>query len=332
MHRIPWSLLVSVALCVGASAVASAGTTTVKAKTSCPVAPLTGRADCAGVTRHHSAITVKVDNTPLAHPQYGLDQADVVYEEIVEGGITRLAAIFDSHVPVRVGPVRSVRRTDREIVYPIGGIFAFSGGAPYALASIETAPVQLYDEANSGSAMYRDPARYPPHNLFVDPTRLIVMSGRVHLPRPLFSYVGASQPGVGVRVGSFVVNFPAGYAVTYQWNKTFHDWVRSIFAKPDFTATHVRISPVNVIVMTVNYLGGVGQLGAQAQLLGLGSVEVFSDGRVQKGRWYRPVLRDPTVYRTSSGRVIDLRPGQTWLELIARGESVSVYSRRSARG
>jgi len=80
-----------------------------------------------------------------------------VYEEIVEGGITRLAAIFYTHLPSIVGPVRSVRRTDREIVFPIGGIFAFSGGAEYAVKSIETAPVKLYDQFNAGDTMFRDP-------------------------------------------------------------------------------------------------------------------------------------------------------------------------------
>jgi len=70
----------------------------------------------------------------------GIDQADVVYEEIVNGGITRLAAIFNSHAPAKVGPVRSVRPTDTQVVWPLGGIFAYSGGAPYAVASISTVP------------------------------------------------------------------------------------------------------------------------------------------------------------------------------------------------
>ena len=97
------------------------------------VAALTGLPDPTAVTKRRSALTIKIDNTPQAHPQYGINKADVVYEEIVEGGITRLAAIFNSNLPTKVGPVRSVRRTDREIVFPIGGIFAFSGGAQYAI-------------------------------------------------------------------------------------------------------------------------------------------------------------------------------------------------------
>src|ERR1039458_5015739 len=132
--------------------------TTVKAG---PVAPLTGLPDPSRLTKHRAALTIKIDNTPEAMPQYGIEDADVVYEEIVEGGITRLAAIFNTRLPTVVGPVRSVRRTDREIVFPIGGIFAFSGGAEYAVRSIETAPVKLYNESNSGPAMFRGSKRFP---------------------------------------------------------------------------------------------------------------------------------------------------------------------------
>src|SRR5216110_2587366 len=91
-------------------------------------APLTGLPDPHGVANHRPAITVKVNNTD-ARPQAGIDQADVVYEEVVEGGYTRLAAIFNSHAPGKAGPVRSVRRTDQSIVWPIGGVFVYSGGA-----------------------------------------------------------------------------------------------------------------------------------------------------------------------------------------------------------
>ena len=300
-------------------------TTTLKSKTVW-ADPLTGLPDPRRVTKHRSALTIKIENTPEARPQFGIDQADVVYEEIVEGGITRLAAIFDAHLPLKVGPVRSVRRTDREIVSPIGGIFAFSGGAPYALASIATAPVKLFDESTAGAGMFRDPTRYAPHNLYANAQILTAMGGRAHTPQPLFHYASASAPAVGIRVGEFIVNFVAGYAVTYHWDPRTHSWPRSIFGQPDVTASHARLSPANVIVMTVTYDGGVGRLGAEAQLVGSGPVEIFSDGRLQKGRWTRSSLERPTVYTTTSGKTILLRPGQTWVELLDRSMTVSTYA------
>ena len=335
MRRLPLVVL-AIVLLSGVAATSSDAdtTTTTSATTTTPttvphrrVAALTGLPDPTAVTKRRSALTIKMDNTPQAHPQYGINEADVVYEEIVEGGITRLAAIFNSNLLTKVGPVRSVRRTDREIVFPIGGIFAFSGGAQYAISSIETAPVKLIDQSNAGAAMFRDPTRPPPHNLFANAELLMKEGGKVHPPPPLFTYVSRNAPALGAPVGSFTVNFLSGFATSYQWDGKTRTWLRSIFGAPDVTATGVRVAPTNVIVMSVSYFGGVGVEGSYAQMVGSGPVEVFSDGRLQKGTWFRRNIRLKTAYRSASGKVIALRSGQTWVELLATGETVSVDAR-----
>ena len=299
-------------------------TTTTTKPPKVSVAPLTGLPDPTHSTKDRSALTIKIDNTPQAMPQYGVQDADVVYEEIVEGGITRLAAIFNSHVPSVVGPVRSVRRTDREIVFPVGGIFACSGGAEYALRSIATAPVKIYDEANAGDAMFRDPKRPAPHNLFANAQLLMAKDGKPRPPPALFSYLPAGESPHGPTVSSFVVNFENGFAVTYNWDTMSRSWKRSLFGAPDVTANGVQISPKNVIVMTVDYVGGAGVIDSYAQLVGRGPVEVFSGGVVQHGTWSRPNLYHPAVYRNLAGKIIDLNPGQTWVELLATGEGVTI--------
>jgi hypothetical protein len=290
------------------------------------VAPLTGLPYPKRLLKDRSALTIKIDNTPEAMPQYGVNDADVVYEEIVEGGITRLAAIFNSTVPKVVGPVRSVRRTDREIVFPIGGIFAFSGGAEYAVRSIETAPVKLYDESNAGAAMYRDPSRQVPHNLLANAQLLMEKDGKPRPPPPLFTYLSSGEKFGGPKVKSFVVNFADGYATSYAWDSKSKSWDRSIFGAPEVTAGGVRVSPTNVIVMTVNYVGGVGVIDSYAQLIGSGQVEVFSGGRVERGTWSRPNLRHRAIYKNLEGKIINLNPGQTWVELLSVGEGVSITS------
>ena len=275
------------------------------------VAPLTGLPDPSELTRHRSALTIKIDNTPEAHPQFGLQDADVVYEEIVEGGITRLAAIFNSKLPTVVGPVRSVRRTDPQIVYPLGGIFAFSGGAQYAIDAIEKAPVKLIQESNAGAAMFRDLKRPPPHNLLANAVLLMTYGGEPKPPRAIFTYRSASEPATGARVNVFNVDFFSGY----NWDEKTFSWDRTIFDYPDITATGQRVSPANVIVMNVLYRGGVGVEGSYAQLTGSGPAEVFTAGRVQRGTWSRKALADPIVYKNESGQVIALTPGQTFVEL-----------------
>lgn len=306
-------------------ATTSIATTSLPPKKQIPVAPLTGLSDPKEVTKNRSALTIKIDNTPQAVPQAGVQDADVVYEEVVEGGITRLAAIFNSQLPTLVGPVRSVRRTDREIVFPIGGIFAYSGGAQYAVKSIETAPVKLYDESNSGPAMFRISTRYPPHNLFANAALLMKKDGTPRPPPALFSY-SSSHKAYGPKVRSFVVGFGSGYAATYTWNSKTVSWDRSIFGSPDVSANGVRIAPKNVIVMTVHYIGGVGVIDSYAQMRGTGPVEVFTRGTVQRGTWSRGSLRQRTVFRNSSGKVIDLTPGRTWVELIDVSQHVTITS------
>lgn len=295
----------------------TSSTTSSTHPTSVPIAPLTGLPDPNGRALTRPALTVKIENVPAAMPQQGIDQADVIYEEIVEGGITRLAAIFNSKDPPIIGPIRSVRKTDRELVWPIGGIFVYSGGAQYAVNSIETAPVKLIDEDTAGDAMYRDDnGRVAPNNLYGIGSRLFNFGGTPTPPPPLFSYRAPGATVPGRRVSSFIVGFGAGYTVSYNWDGHTKSWNRFQFQAPDVTADGTRLSPANVIVQFVHYQGGVGVIRAQATLIGTGPVAVFTDGREITGTWHRGSLSDVTHYRMSDGKAIRLTPGQTWVELL----------------
>ena len=289
------------------------------------VAPLTGLADPTGGSLTRPALNVKIENTPDALPQWGVDQADVVYEEIVNGGITRLLGVFNSEVPQKIGPVRSVRPTDTQIVWPIGGIFAYSGGAAYAVQSISTAPVKQVDESSAGTAMYRDPTRYAPHNLYGVGAGLFAFGGTPTPPHPLFSYRRAGLSLSSSVVVRFTVPFPSIYPVTWTWDSATNSWDRTLFGAPDVTGTGVRESPKNVIVMWVNYVNGIGTMASYADLQGSGPAAVFTDGREVHGVWSRGAsMADPLVYRTASGTTIALTPGQTWVELLNTGVPLSV--------
>ena len=290
-----------------------------------PLAPLTGLLDPTGVSLTRPALTVKIENTPQALPQWGVNEADVVYEEIVNGGITRLAAIFNSHAPTKIGPVRSVRPTDTQVVWPIGGIFAFSGGAPYAIDSIETAPVKLIDEDAAGAAMFRDPNLEAPHNLFASGPLLFAFKGTPTPPPGLFSYRASGTAAIGAPVTSFVVPFPSIYPVTWTWDTATQSWDRTLFGQADITGTGQRESPKNVIVMYVNYVNGIGTENSYADLQGSGTAMVFSGGREIVGTWSRGAsMADVIQYKTPSGATIKLTPGQTWVELLNDGAALSI--------
>ena len=327
------TLVVVLVIAVGAvtyvhfhrSASPTTTTTTTTTTTPPPTAPLTGLPDPSGAALTRPALTIKIENTPQALPQWGVDQADVVYEEIVNGGITRLAAIFNSQAPGKVGPVRSVRPTDTQVVWPLGGIFAFSGGAPYAIASISTAPVKLINETSAGDAMFRDPDLFAPHNLFARAPLLFAFKGTPTPPPALFTYASAKEKVKGPSVKSFVVPFPSIYPVTWTWDPATASWDRTLFGQPDVTGTGVRESPQNVIVMFVNYVNGIGTENSYADLQGSGVADVFTDGREVTGTWSRGASKaDVLLYRNASGATIALTPGQTWVELLNDGAALAI--------
>jgi hypothetical protein len=279
--------------------------------------PLTGVTDSLGVSDTRCAVTVKIDNTGDGLPKYAIDQADVVYEEVVEGGLTRLAAIFNSQAPDRVGAVRSVRKTDQSLVTPIGGIFAYSGGAQYAIDSINTAPVVQLDENRAGPTMFRDHTRKPPFNLYARVDQIYSRCGKPKPPPPLFTYRKTSVAVGGEPVTSVRVGFLAGLAVAWKWDAASGTWTRSVFSRPE-TASGLPLAPKNVVVMTVPYVGGDPRhfgIGAEAALTGEGKLQVFTGGKVITGTWKRPDKAKPAVLLDGAGAEIKLAPGQTWVEL-----------------
>jgi Protein of unknown function (DUF3048) N-terminal domain/Protein of unknown function (DUF3048) C-terminal domain len=295
----------------------SATTTTTNPKV-VPVAPLTGLPDPKRVSFKRPAVTVKINNNNLGKQQ-GIEEADVVYEEVVEGA-TRLAAIFNSQAPDTVGPVRSVRKTDQSIVWPIGGIFAYSGGAQYAIDSIDTAPVKQLDETRAGDMMFRSDSAKAPFNLFAHVDEMYKVDDVAPVPPPsLFTYRKAKAKVGGDPVAAFSVGFTGGFATSWAWDAKSKGWVRtpgsagaSVY---DADGNTVKITPKNVVVMFVQYDGGVGNEGSEAVMTGTGPAWVFTGGKVVKGTWTRPDKEKPAKLTNASGHTIKLAPGQTWVEL-----------------
>lgn len=280
-----------------------------------PAAPLTGRPDPGGRSLRRPALSVKVENTPAARPQAGLDEADVVWEEVVEGGITRFLAMYNSRVPEVVGPIRSVRLTDPGIVWPVGGIFAFSGGARPATQAIDQAPVVVVDESRAGPAMFRDGSKRAPHNLFGRGAGLFAKGGEPVPPPALFGYLPRGRNPAGETASAVRIGFAGGYAVTYTWDRGSRSWIRSMDGVPFKAASGATIAPTNVVVLSVRYAGGVGRQGAEAQLVGEGPAWVLSGGKVVVGRWVRPDRAKPARLVDAAGAPVRLVPGTTWVAL-----------------
>lgn len=286
-----------------------------------PVAPLTGMTGDFGGRLRRPALMVKMDNVPPARPQAGLDQADIVIEERVEGGLTRLAAVFHSTDASPVGPVRSVRTTDLELI-PLFGrpLFASSGGNQGVLPQLAAADVVDVGVNVSSEGFYRDSARPTPHNLFSS-TPALYRKAPEHPrpPMPVFAYLGRSDrlPGEATPVGGVALRFGGPEVSRFTWDAGSRTWLRSQRGSPHVDMEGERISPENVVVAEIDYdlSGQRGRSVPHGVVTGRGRVVVLTRGKAVEGTWMRPTLADPLKLVGPDGEEIRLSPGQTFLEL-----------------
>lgn len=299
----------------------TAPTTTTTTKPPPPVAPLTGKTGSFQGRLRRPALFVKIDNVEPARPQSGLNQADIVFEERVEGNLTRLAAVFHSTDSDGVGPVRSVRTTDLELVPLFGRVlFASSGGNRGVLPQLHAANVVDIGDNVSRQGLYRAGGRPAPHNLFTSTLALYRKAPeRPRPPRPVFSYLerGERLPKGAIPVGGIALRFGGPEVSRYTWDAGTGTWLRSQRGTPHVDAKGVRISPKNVVVAGIPYdhSGQRGRSVPHGVFTGKGRVVVLTRGQAVKGTWIRPTLEHPLRLVSDSGKKIKLSPGQTFIEL-----------------
>ncbi len=288
-----------------------------------PVAPLTGLPDPTGQSFTRPALSVKIENAPEARPQTGLQNADVVYEQIVEYGITRFMAVFNSNLPPVVGPVRSGRIMDPDLATPLGGIFVYSGGIQPTEDAIKATPgVNVIVDTGSGTALFRDNTKAAPHNLYGHTDQLLASGGKPVPPPPLFQYLPNGVPFTGDNVNAFTIKYdPMFGPPTYTWDATIGAWRRSVGATPFVTTDGGQVAPNNVIVQFVGSYLPSPEAGS-FNTIGTGDAWIFSAGKVIKGKWSRTVRTSPTSFTDANGVPVRLTPGRTWVELLPAGAPV----------
>lgn len=297
-------------------------------------APLTGLGLAAIPQR--PALVVKIDNAEgLARPQSGLNQADIVFEERVEGGVTRFAAIFHSTEAKSVGPIRSGRTTDVGIVMSLERpLMAFSGANSGILAKLRGSNIVDVGYDTATDAYIRREDRRAPHNLY---SSTAALWGHAPddwtMPVPLFEFrtPGAALSPLAKPVSGVDVGFTgaASVAVTYRWDESVGGWARSQAGTPHVDEADVQIAPENLLVQYVSYVntGLIDVSGSpvpEAILYGSGSGFLLTAGHAMEVHWERPGPDDPTTWTDANGDSLRLTPGRTWIHLVPEGDTALV--------
>ena len=276
--------------------------------------PLTGL-DAHDAAPTHPPLVVKFDNTSSSRPQLGLRKADLVTEELVEGGLTRLAAFYESRLPGVVGPVRSMRASDIGVVKPVDATIVTSGAARPTIARLRKADVKFRENGDTG--FYRDNGRAAPYNLFVQLKRLAsTMKAPKEVPQPYLSWGTEKDFSGGAAAKSIQARFSRGH--TTEWRYRGGKYVNTnsnAAAGKDFRPDTVIV--VRVRQVDAGYLDPAGNRVPETIYEGTGKAVVFHDGKAVRGTWKKSGPSGALVLRTRAGKM-KVPAGHTWIELLPR--------------
>jgi DUF3048 family protein len=271
----------------------------------------------------HPVLVTKMDNTPSSSPQVGLSKADLVVEELVEGGITRLAVFYYSQLPTTVGPVRSMRASDIGIVSPVKGTIVTSGAAPVTLRRVNGAGIRFFGEGAKG--VYRDTSRYAPYNLFAN-LREVASVIRQELARP-DDYLPWGSPDdlpKGKKATRLAADF-GNHTTSWELRDGRYVNLNSYAAEDDqFPADSVLV--LRVPVGDAGYTDPAGYPVPETKFVGEGAAMLFHDGRVVRGTWSKKELTSPLKLSTKGGKLV-VPPGHVWVELVPAASGNVTFSK-----
>lgn len=291
------------------------------------IAPLTGVTVPAGSATGPS-LAVKVCNSYQCSPQISLNDADIVFEELVEGGITRYVAFYQSLVPDVVGPIRSIRPTDPNIVSSFGGIVAYSGGANQGILDMIEA-TGLVNVTENNPNEYRLTDRYAPYNLVLAAKNVVSENSTLAPPQQQFAYSSSANTSSAFRDGiptsNIEVTFSYEYDDSWSFDPNSNQYLRSQWGVPDMDANGTQFSANNLIVMLVEnsiYSGNV----PIANLISTGEAWVSTGGKTIHATWSKSAPTSPIKFTDDYGVTIRLSPGKTWIEMPPPGDGAIVLT------
>lgn len=272
--------------------------------------------------RQGPVLTVKIDNVRAARPHTGLGAADLVYVEQVESGLSRILAVFSSRLPPRIGPVRSARESDIELLRQFGRpALAYSGAQSALRPLIEAAPLAALPQGAAPEAFVRSGDRPAPHNLYLRPERALAAAGDVSDSSDIGMRFGAA-PGGGRPLAEYTVRYPSA-RYTFTWSPERKRWLVAMDGAAARTTDGGRLTPATVVVQYTEvrpsrFRDRSGSVSPYTETVGSGTALVLRDGRGYDARWQRTEPDGDTVFTDAAGQRLNFARGQVWILLTAR--------------
>ncbi len=270
-------------------------------------------------------LVVKIDDTNAAHPQIGVESADVVYVEQVEGGLTRLAAIYTSKLPPLIGPIRSARISDIELLAQFGRVgFAYSGAQSKMRPVIAAANLEnLSAERNPPSIYGKDPDRPGPVDMILKPDLLLERANanpkiRIETATAsVFPFGDAPKGETNTAVAK--VKWPSA-KYELRWDSTNEKWLIYFNEKPNMAANGEHLYADTAIIQIVSITPSIygdkfGEITPFSKTIGSGKAVMLRDGFSYQIRWQRNLESDVTTWMSEDGGVANFKPGRTWIFL-----------------
>ena len=284
-------------------------------------------------------LVVKIDDTTFAHPQVGLRDADVVYVEQVEGGLTRLAAVFSSRIPPMVGPVRSARISDLELLSQYGRVgFAYSGAQRKFLPEIAAANLVDVGANKYGAAFYKnDPQRTPPYAMMLDTPALleeVSARGESLVEAKAMGWKFGDVSDLATKVSRVDISWPAA-RYSAEWSESESRWLLTHNGVADLDETGYHLGPANLLIQIVSitdsiYKDKVGGVTPFSATVGSGECFLLRDGKSVPCRWNRPTSQSGTTLSDINGDELFFAPGQIWFALTSKAPVITAQEVQDA--
>ncbi|ADQ15093.1 DUF3048 domain-containing protein [Halanaerobium hydrogeniformans] len=275
---------------------------------------------------YNRAIAVSIENSPAARPQSGINEAEIIYEFMLEGGITRFLAIFWPEVPEKIGPIRSARPFIIETAADYDALFLHAGASPDGFQMLNDIELMHLDEIYQSQYFWRSSKRRAPNNLYTGKSSLgDYLNNLDEREYPdQFNFITASVISNFSSAEEITIDYWGGYNVLYRYNSLENNYYRYIndFDTPHQVESGEHLTAKNIIVKYVDTYTKDEEGRQNINLNSNGDIKLFRDGTVINGNWERN-SNNQLVYLDNNDNEIEINPGQTWIQLVPNGTEIN---------